>query len=1047
MLKQTCKEYQDKDISTMLRHLGSTFMNHRELSAQEAAYRILSIPYKHLSRQVVWVCTNAKTTRTAVLKTQKELEGKDDQDEDIFQCSILVRYASRPDCLQDMCLASFAANYTVSLKQCDEDIDDSVPRELDVDGSSDEISNRNTMPQHIKLKDGNGQMHKRRREAVIRFCKFSVEKDSTNHYRAKLMLYLPWRVEETDLIGNYADFLSHYCAVADIIHENEKKFTDNLGLIDDAIHSNAVNGPPEHVWANIAPEAEHANMQDKDEGVEVERVIEQEGLDANAAMVQRGSCDNACDLAAWYKAETEKTLIVPAEYRKMMRSLNAKQRQIVCYHRKWCKDAVIAIKQNRPVIPYRLFLSGPGGVGKTHVIRLIHSDTQKLLPLSGAIKPTDVTTLLTAPTGVAAFNIGGMTVHSALLLRVTKYGKGGEPLTFDKLNTLRSKLENLHLVVIDEISMVGSDMLLNIHRRLDEIKGVSEDSVLFGNVCILAVGDLYQLPPVCQSQIYQHVRNSVAALDGSLWKDHFRFHELTEVMRQKDDQEFAELLCRVRVGAHTKNDIELLRSRQTSTNDRNYPDDALHVFAYHKDVDARNNKKLYQLAPVAEQRTSIPASDDKTDSTGLVDLQTTGTKRKRSQTAGLHTILVLAVGARVMLLYNVNTSDGLVNGVIGTVEAIIKNNAGIVTTILVKFDNTKVGEAAIISSRWRQEFPHGVPIVRHEGQYEKAGKKGAQISRRQFPLTLAWAVTIHKCQGLTMDQIVVSMKGANRFDNGQAYVAFSRVKTLQGLYITDFDEVGIKAKKDISHEMNEMRQNQICVPEQPRLLDLLKPEWITVGHLNIRYFLEKVNDLQSHLEYNIYSKTDVMCFTETYLTKEHNIDPFLEACDYVSFRQDVPSLQNHEDKHGIMLCASAGLNPMELQAVSIPGLEAKVVVLNAQKSRLVVAVVYRKPSHPMLHFLQLLRSLLALMPLHVPTVVLGDFNDNIFGKQSSLLTSLMEEHRFKQFVTLPTTDSGSLLDHIYFNRHGPSRHGDVHIDVHDVYYSDHDSIFLSINCV
>lgn len=85
-----------------------------------------------------------------------------------------------------------------------------------------------------------------------------------------------------------------------------------------------------------------------------------------------------------------------------------------------------------------------------------------------------------------------MTVHSALLLRTFKYGNDGESLSFDKLNTLRSKLSNLQLLIIDEISMVGSDMLLNIHKRLCEVKGIS-DGTLFGNVRVLAVGDLYQL--------------------------------------------------------------------------------------------------------------------------------------------------------------------------------------------------------------------------------------------------------------------------------------------------------------------------------------------------------------------------------------------------------------------------------------------------------------------------------------------------------------------------------------------------------------------------
>ena len=91
------------------------------------------------------------------------------------------------------------------------------------------------------------------------------------------------------------------------------------------------------------------------------------------------------------------------------------------------------MKTGQPITPYRVFLSGPGGVGKSHVISLIHRNTVKLLRLSGQVQPDDVTVLLTAPTGVAAFNIQGMTVHSVLLLNTSKFSN--QPLTQDRLNT------------------------------------------------------------------------------------------------------------------------------------------------------------------------------------------------------------------------------------------------------------------------------------------------------------------------------------------------------------------------------------------------------------------------------------------------------------------------------------------------------------------------------------------------------------------------------------------------------------------------------------
>ena len=150
-----------------------------------------------------------------------------------------------------------------------------------------------------------------------------------------------------------------------------------------------------------------------------------------------------------------------------------------------------------------------------------------LLKLSGIFEPDDVIVLLTAPTGV---DVNGMTLHSALLLGRSKYS-GFQPLSHDRLNTLRTKLSHLMLLIVDEVSMVGANMLLEIHKRLQQIKCVSYDAV-FGSTSILAVGDLYQLLPVDQAPLFSTVSDCYAQLYGSglLWVDHFLMHELTTVI-------------------------------------------------------------------------------------------------------------------------------------------------------------------------------------------------------------------------------------------------------------------------------------------------------------------------------------------------------------------------------------------------------------------------------------------------------------------------------------------------------------------------------------
>ena len=353
-----------------------------------------------------------------------------------------------------------------------------------------------------------------------------------------------------------------------------------------------------------------------------------------------------------------------------------------------------------------------------------------------------------------------------------------QPLTQDKLNTLRTKLSNLQLLIIDEISMVGSNMLLQIHKRLQQLKGKGDEAT-FGDVSILAVGDLFQLQPVAQPYVFAQVGDAYARLhrSGSLWRDEF---ELDEIMRQREDGQFVQLLCRVRTATCTEQDIDMLRSRGIKDEDPNYPHNSVHVYRLNVDVNEQNISKLKDLAP-EDQHIVIRAIDCTKDKhTRQLDLAMPTSK---ANTGGLVTELHLEVGAKVMLTVNVDVSDGLVNGARGTVEAIIHMaTTNEVSLVLVKFDHPRVGATAIAKSHYRDQHPGAVPNSRHEAVFNIRRNKTAEVSRRQFPLVLAWATTMHRVQGLTLHQIVVDMKG-RAFSASQAYVAFSRVKSLEGLFI------------------------------------------------------------------------------------------------------------------------------------------------------------------------------------------------------------------------------------------------------------------------
>lgn len=129
-------------------------------------------------------------------------------------------------------------------------------------------------------------MYKRRREAVIRFHKFNITKEPEKAYHSKLMLYLPWRNEETDILGGYMSFKARYDDLSDDILANEQRYSQNASAIDDAYCQLQQQGPPQHAWDQIAPGAEDQQTRDQIQGVEDLTHLEQEDLDANSELFQ-----------------------------------------------------------------------------------------------------------------------------------------------------------------------------------------------------------------------------------------------------------------------------------------------------------------------------------------------------------------------------------------------------------------------------------------------------------------------------------------------------------------------------------------------------------------------------------------------------------------------------------------------------------------------------------------------------------------------------------------------------------------------------------------
>ena len=418
-------------------------------------------------------------------------------------------------------------------------------------------------------------------------------------------------------------------------------------------------------------------------------------------------------------------------------------------------------------------------------------------------------------------------------------------LTEEKINTLRAKLGNLEILIIDEISMVDHRLLSYIHGRLRQIKQPG-DNTAFAKVCIIAVGDFYQLPPVKGSALYSDFKYI------NLWEDEFHIAELTQIVRQKDS-DLAHALNRIRT--HKKDepllecDLKMFKSCETGEES-----DALHIFATNKEVDDHNLIRLHATCP---DSVTIKACDyERNSETGRLEPKD-GHHHKVYNTC-LQKYVSAGIGARIMLLKNIDVSDGLVNGAFGTIVNMVGNSQEgednenyFPTSIHVAFDDPKVGQKQ--RSKTRTINPEGRIITVLAPEEDKVTNNGGL--RRQYPIRLAWACTVHKVQGLTIDKAVVSL--SKIFSSGQAYVALSRVTSLSGLTIKDFKESAIYCNAKVADATSKM----------PAFISSLTSASITQSGFTI--ILHNTQSLKGHfpdVQANAHmNNADCICLTETWL--------------------------------------------------------------------------------------------------------------------------------------------------------------------------------------
>ncbi len=380
-----------------------------------------------------------------------------------------------------------------------------------------------------------------------------------------------------------------------------------------------------------------------------------------------------------------------------------------------------------------IFVTGRAGTGKSTLLNHLSWNTDKQV-------------VICAPTGVAALNVGGQTIHSLFRLPIGVIADH----EIEQSAELKKLLNTIDTLVVDEVSMVNADLVDAIDRSLRQARQRPLEA--FGGVQVVLFGDPYQLAPVPgdvdERAYFADQYRSMWFFDAKVWQEtELRIFELTTIHRQHE-AEFKFMLNAVRHGQVTAE----IAARLNETGARPAPTDGTITLATRNDTVNRINAAALARLPgrVLTAKAEI-----------------TGEFGGRAYPADES--LELKVGARVMFLRNDSGTDGgqrWVNGTVGTVTKIA-------STVFVEVD----GEVHEVQPAIWEKFKYTYSPA------TKQLRKDIVAEFQQFPLRLAWAVTIHKSQGKTYDRAIVDL-GSGTFSAGQTYVALSRLTELEGLYLS-----------------------------------------------------------------------------------------------------------------------------------------------------------------------------------------------------------------------------------------------------------------------
>ena len=1051
----------EPDQKKRCQQLANTFLTHRQMSEAEAYYKILPhLKLKYSNVATIFIPTDKKELRSKFLMKLDEDDasytkgsvvkgGKDG----IFieKADIVDKYCRREITEKNLELGKlrmihFAKMYDpIRSKRTkeeeynrsnenEEESQDGRPNDSDPwKDDEDRVANfyitgdKNydymRLPKIIKLKNGSdGEITLMEKRAFPKAARMHKKREDTNPHRfflSELMLYTSYVDEKElgcddekmcrDLYLNDKDNIQY-------IKSYLMPFTEG---VDEAIHY-----VQQSMTDDIQNQTNIGNLLDPEMEQEIEECgdIDENDVHQNFHL-NPDEFEVNSNLAEVRKTFRKIEIKTGDEILKEARSLDDFQKKGLNIVVNYVQAILISRKGKLPYPTAPLLMvNGGAGSGKSTLISTISQYAHYTLRRDGD-DPNCPIVLLGAYTGAAASNIKGQTLHTLFSFN---FGAGYMSLNDKQRDEKRIMYKNLKLLIIDEISLVDADMFYKIDLRLREIM---QKPVPFGNVAVIVLGDPMQMRPISGRYIFQSPRNSQFLLTYELDPLWAKFKCLTLEInhRQGNDRIYAEILNRIRVGEEIEEDIQILQDRVRSGKhlDIRSASEALYIFGTNQKVNQMNNQKLKAIGGEEINikaiclHKSIKNFDPPVGKSGEVN-KTNFQKE-----------LKIKVGAKVMLTYNVDVSDGLINGAFGELLGIIKDSKGNISKLIVKFDQDTIGqEKRQMTPDISRKYPNGTVIEKVNFAFSISKSKNSVVNTAnviQFPIRLAFACTAHKVQGSTIQKPrKVIINASDTFAAAMIYVMLSRVCSLDQIFIlNEFDKSKMYPSTQALEELK--RLENISINKNPTEWETASRKIIKISSLNCRSIKKHFTDIKS--DKNLL-QSDIILLQETWLESDEILDDLnLDGYNlHLNSRGKGKGIaiyfKNEHFKH-----------KMDIK-------EDQMQLSKFLSSNLTVVVLYKSQKESQATLNQAVQY---LTKYDKTVLVLGDFNfcylDNILNSTKKY----MRENYFEQLIKEPTHIEGNLLDQAYLR--DTENQFKVTVETQGKYYTDHKALNIVIRYI